>query len=346
MTGQGGGGSDRKEEEDLWFLPGPLEEDNLPPGAPPLPRTAQKNLFDPAEWRAAQNSVSGELAHLAQAFGELDVRLRDAPPGLHLRLALREASDLSWWSGDRLSLDRLSLWHLLRIGSTENTEQAYARAGWAIRRLSTSGALEEDLTGFLGRASEGEEISEFGAEVGAVQAMAELMTTLTDLHPVTQSAILFNAWKILGAPWSRDLEAAVLAAKHASSISRKPGQGARFLPLALSGAETFRGQGSVEQKLRYWVCGAERATLAALLHLEVVSEWQRKAQASVTDLSGRTPMQLITTFAAYPLVSAPMATRETGASRAAVQRNLDILAARGLIREITGQGRFRIWSIA
>jgi hypothetical protein len=27
-----------------------------------------------------------------------------------------------------------------------------------------------------------------------------------------------------------------------------------------------------------------------------------------------------------------------------VQRNLDLLQARGLVREVTGQGRFRIWA--
>jgi CO/xanthine dehydrogenase Mo-binding subunit len=33
----------------------------------------------------------------------------------------------------------------------------------------------------------------------------------------------------------------------------------------------------------------------------------------------------------------------TGASRAAVQRNLPWMEARGLIREMTGQGRYRMW---
>jgi hypothetical protein len=27
-----------------------------------------------------------------------------------------------------------------------------------------------------------------------------------------------------------------------------------------------------------------------------------------------------------------------------VQRNLDVLVARGLVREVTGQGRFRVWA--
>jgi Fe2+ or Zn2+ uptake regulation protein len=38
-----------------------------------------------------------------------------------------------------------------------------------------------------------------------------------------------------------------------------------------------------------------------------------------------------------------MAEALTGASRAAVQRNLAWMEARGLIREVTGQGRYRMW---
>jgi Fe2+ or Zn2+ uptake regulation protein len=44
------------------------------------------------------------------------------------------------------------------------------------------------------------------------------------------------------------------------------------------------------------------------------------------------------------MVSAPQAQKETGASRAAVERNLTLLEARGLIREVTGAGRFRVWT--
>lgn len=80
------------------------------------------------------------------------------------------------------------------------------------------------------------------------------------------------------------------------------GAGGLFLPLAMSGADTFRGQGAAAAKL-----------------------------------SGRTPARLIGVFAFYPPGSAPMAVQETGASRAAVERNIDHLSTRGLIREITGQ---------
>jgi Fe2+ or Zn2+ uptake regulation protein len=38
-----------------------------------------------------------------------------------------------------------------------------------------------------------------------------------------------------------------------------------------------------------------------------------------------------------------MAETLTAASRAAVQRNLAWMETRGLIREVTGQGRYRMW---
>ena len=41
-----------------------------------------------------------------------------------------------------------------------------------------------------------------------------------------------------------------------------------------------------------------------------------------------------------------MAQAITGASRAAVQRNLAWMQNHGLIREITGQGRYRMWRAA
>ncbi len=60
-------------------------------------------------------------------------------------------------------------------------------------------------------------------------------------------------------------------------------------------------------------------------------------------LSGRTLPALRAVLSEWPLVSAPMTETLTGASRAAVQRNLGWMESRGLIREVTGKGRFRMW---
>lgn len=329
------------DEDDLWFLPGPdEEEEDIPPGAAPLPRANRQSLFEPSEWRAAQDTLSAELARLTQIFGELDLRLRGAGAGQRQRIALREATDLSWWTGDRLTAEKLGLWVALRVGSTEDTEQALARAGWAVRRLTSGPFPADGLANFLERLEDGSTL-----DLTATDDLYDVLASVETLHPVVQSAVLFFAWRMLGVEQSRDTEAAVLAARHGARISRLPGEGALFLPLAITGPTAFRGQGSVEEKLSTWLRGAEQASLAALLQLEQLTIWRKQASEAVADLSGRTPELLLDVLEAWPLVSAPLAEAETGASRAAVQRNFDKLVERGLIREITGQGRYRVWTV-
>jgi hypothetical protein len=80
--------------------------------------------------------------------------------------------------------------------------------------------------------------------------------------------------------------------------------------------------------------------------IDRMADWEQRSVMVLKDCSGRTPGELVQVFARWPMVSAPMAEVQTGASRAAVQRNLDLMTARGVIREITGQGRYRIWTAA
>jgi hypothetical protein len=78
-------------------------------------------------------------------------------------------------------------------------------------------------------------------------------------------------------------------------------------------------------------------------HLDDIEAWAVRAEAKMTMLSGRTPPALRAVLTEWPLVSAPMAEVLTGASRAAVQRNFVWMVANGLISEVTGQMRFRMW---
>jgi len=71
-----------------------------------------------------------------------------------------------------------------------------------------------------------------------------------------------------------------------------------------------------------------------------------RAETEMAPLSGKTPPALRAVLTEWPFISSPMAEALTGASRAAVQRNLAWLEVRGLIREMTGQGRFRMWRAA
>lgn len=333
---------DPPDEEDLWFLPPEdldAHQDFLPPG----PRADRQMLFDPRDWRAAQADVAQDLASLTLTFGALDERLRAGPKGWTHRLALMDVSDLGWWTGDRISVDRLALWTGLRIGATGDDVQALFRAGWAVRRLTSGaapshGGWQMGLAAFLDRMAQGiDEVPETIAD------LAEVMESTQALHPVTQSAMAFHAWRALSQGIGQDTEAAVIAARHAATMGRG---GALFMPLALSGPGALRGVGEPTEKLGAWVRGAGQAALAALLHLDRVSAWEARARGATGDLSGRTPPVLIDVLTAWPMVSAPLAEELTQASRAAVQRNLDKFTERGLIREVTGQGRYRVWAAA
>ena len=135
----------------------------------------------------------------------------------------------------------------------------------------------------------------------------------------------------------RDIEAAVLGARLA-------GAGAGFLPLSLTSFAGLVASGPPERRLAAWIRASHQAVLAALMQLERLSQWQAKAMTLTADLSGRTPAALIAALMRHPMITAPQAEAETGASRAAVQRNLAELTTRGLVREVTGQGRFRVWA--
>ena len=169
------------------------------------------------------------------------------------------------------------------------------------------------------------------------------MTGAKGLHPITRACMGFHLWSLAGlGQYGDQIEAAVTA----SRIAASDGSGAVFAPLAMGGAGGLRASGSPDERLARWLAGMESAVLTAMRHLDLVETWTVQAEGEMAKLSGKTPPALLTLFAEWPLLSAPMAETQIGASRAAVQRNLAWMEKKGLIREVTGQGRFRMWRIA
>lgn len=344
-------------EEDLWFLPGAVETNDMSPDAPPIPRADRRALIDLPDWLRAESAQAATLARLSARFGALDDRLLRAPPGWRHRLALMETADLSWLSGDRISADQLALWQALHLAGVQQEPQALARAGWAFRRLSGGPGPETGLAAFLGRQEPAarEDGNERPLDLAGPEGMAlsDLIATWADqmagaeaLHPISRAAVAFHIWGIVGLSGAvigaaAVMESAVVAARLAAI---EAAGGALFLPLALGGTAALRSGGDPAARLARWYAGAEQATRTAMRHLDRLEAWQRRAGYALSDRSGRTPVRLINTLANWPLVSAPMAESETGTSRAAVQRNLMMMEDAGLIREVTGQARYRIWT--
>jgi hypothetical protein len=367
---------DVPDEEDLWFLPAPDDEDPAlewggdrsfgsardGAAAMPGPKADQRSLVDVAGWAVAQADLAGPLANLALLQGRLTERLRVGPGaafrsvGWRQRLALQEAADLSWLAGDRVPMERLALWMALRLTGDADDSQECVRAGWAVRRLTEGPGPTEDLAGFLGR-HDAEDVARLRHKV---DDWRDVMGQAQGLHPLTQAALSFHIWPMLGLSEGHALggaaplplmEAAVVSARLSMQTGSHPGAGTHpgagwhFLPLALGGAGGLRSGGTAQDRLQRWIAGADHATRAALRTLDQVDAWEQRAKEICAQLTGRTPPQLITLLRDWPLISAPMAEAQMSASRAAIQRNLAWMTDKGIIREITGQGRYRFWTI-
>jgi hypothetical protein len=332
---------DETSDDDLWFLPAPIEEE--PVHAPPGPRAEPRATAILDEWRKAEAGHAVRLAHVAGRLGALDDRLKRGPEGWRHRLALFEATDLSWFAGDRIGPDRLALWISLRLSGVQDDTAALARVGWAVRRLTAGPRPEVDLSAFLDRRDSENLDGEAESFADRAGSWLDLMEQASDLHPITRGCLGFHLWSLAGLGQNGDrMEAAVTAARIAAS----EGVGAVFAPLAMGGGGGLRAGGPPAERMVRWLDGMKTACLTAMRLLDDIEAWAARAEIEMARLSGKTPPSLCALLTEWPLVSAPMAETLTGASRAAVQRNLAWMEEHGLIREMTGQGRYRMWRAA
>ena len=279
--------AEERSEEDLWFLPGPIDDvpDRLPPGAHAEPREAA--VLD--EWQRAEAGCAARLARIAGRLGALDERLKRGPEGWRHRLALIEAADLSWFAGDRIGPDRLALWISLRLSGVQDDATALARVGWAVRRLTSGPGPEQNLSSFLDRRDPENLADEAEPFADRASGWFDLMARATDLHPITRACMGFHLWSLAGLGQHGDrMEAAVTAARIAAS----EGKGAVFAPLAMGGAGGLRAGGLPSDRLARWLDGMETAYLTAMRHLDDIEAWSARAEAKMSLLSGRTPLAL------------------------------------------------------
>ena len=335
------GEAEKQSDQDLWFLPGPMEEEPDYLGSAARAEPVEPSIL--ADWTKAEAALAARLARVAGRLGALEERLVRGPEGWRHRLALLKAADLSWFAGDRVSADRLALWMALRISGAQKDTTALARVAWAVRRLSGGLGPEANLADFLDRRDPENVADDTERFTDRADGWMKLMMTASHLHPITRACLGFHLWAIAGLGQRGDrLEAAVTAGRIASSEAK----GAVFAPMAMGGAGGLRDGGTPVQRFARWLDGMESACLSAMRHLDDIEVWSKRASIVMAVLSGRTPPALRAALTEWPLVSAPMAEKLSGASRAAVQRNFAWMEAHGLIREVTGQGRFRMWRIS
>jgi hypothetical protein len=341
-------------EDDLWFLPAPPEHG----AAADLPWAVagREQAFEPEIWRAAEQHRYRDLVAAAQAVARFGEKLASFPEGMAERFALTSVSAVLRAEGVWLGPEQIALYRVLRSGS-HDAARDLARAAWAVRRLISGGGAHGaggPLTGlhaFLGRTPVSQpcrplgQEQAVGAELEAVNGQwLAALSGMKACHPLTRAGFAFAFWRVGAITAFDDLLEPAIAAMLIGA-----GTPARFLPMApgprLDGHALTSGAGGARARLARFYGAAEAGALKGCMELDNLRIWQQRARGRCRDLSGRTPRALIETLLRIPVLSAGLAADLIGCSRPAARRNLGLFAQRGLLREVTGQARYRFWMV-
>lgn len=319
---------------------------------PRLPRTHRHQLLDPQEWRAGEAAAAPLLARAALALGQLDgvlsVMAGPDRAGAVARLALVEVEALTWAAGTPIPREDLAR-DLLDAPAGTDLE-ALRLARWAVRRLQGRGDAD-DLRHFLGltrtdhaASGDGEMLRLTGT--GFDEAASEFALRLDPLqgsHPFTRAAYGLALWRISGlSPGDDVVESACWAARQAARSCAA----LTFAPIGQDGRSAWTRGGPAAERLAAWYAAIEQGATEMRQLLGRLSRWTDRAGAAGARMKGGNAEKVIAALRKVPTLSAAMVEEHAGISRDTAERLLARLAAEGLVREITGARRFRLWTAA
>ncbi|QCO57564.1 hypothetical protein EOK75_17820 (plasmid) [Pseudorhodobacter turbinis] len=302
-------------------------------------------MIDPAQWQQAEAGLAPQLARAAVALAMLDQRCLLLGTGAVERLALIEVEAMLWAQGVRVRREQIAAYLSGAGGLTENRTEL-ARASWVYRRLLARPGRLPALRGFLGLhevpgAGLPEDLSPRpkGAEFDlAAEVFTGGMQELADCHPLTQAGYGQALWRLTGVSAPDDLlEPATAAGRIAAAECRAIG----FAPLAPGGRAWQLG--AKPDGLGDWLAAIRSGAQSAMMELNRVEAWAVAARGLTAGLKGSTPAKLIDAIAARPILTTEAAANLTGISRDSAERGLARLQAMGVVHEITGSKRFRLW---
>ncbi|MTH64187.1 helix-turn-helix domain-containing protein [Paracoccus shanxieyensis] len=321
-----------------------LSDPSLSGDAPAAP------LPGPGDWLAAQAAEAGALARACAAIGRLDGTLAALPEhqraGAVRRLALIELEAMLWAQGTPLR--REDIGRDAMEGRVGADLEAMRLARWGLRRLEGQGGLA-DLRGFLGLyRQDGPALAEPLAlrPVGEAfdQAADEFLGmagALAGIEPAARAPALRAAWRIA------DLSAPECLVEPACWTARDMATGCealRFVPLGRHGRGVWIDGGPARGRVARQLAAAEAGAVEARRELLRVIHWAARALQAVAPIKGENAARVVEALAAHPLMSTAMVEEATGTSRDTAERLLARMQAMGLIREITGARRFRLWT--
>ncbi|MDO5703557.1 MAG: helix-turn-helix domain-containing protein [Paracoccus sp. (in: a-proteobacteria)] len=310
-----------------------------------MPRTEQRSLFDPAGWLAAQGALAPELAAAAFAVGRLDELAAAMGQGMATRLALIEVEAMLWAAGTPVPQEDIGRERMAARAGADLDAMALAR--WAVRRLEGQGGLA-DLRGFLGlhRAEApglddaltlrpaGEGFDAAASEFGAAMAQAGA------LHPIARGAYARLVWRLAGlSPVEDVVEGAVWAGR---AMAERCGA-LSFLPMGAAGRRVWTRGGPPEVRLAAHLRAVTEGAEAARLWLIRLRDWALRAKSATARIKGDSAARIIEALLRHPLALTATIETEAGISRDTAERLLARMQIMGLVREVTGTRRFRIW---
>ncbi len=319
----------------------------MPGGAVP---SGNRPLFDAGDWRAAQATLAVELALAAQALGRLDEVMAGmgdaARAGATRRLALIETEAMLWAQGRPLRREEIGR-DLMEARAGADLE-AMRIARWGLRRLEGQGD-PDDLRGFLGlyRTEIGGLAEPLaprptGEDFDAAEAeFRDLAATLTGVLPIARAPAMRSLWRIAGisAPEALSESAAWTARDMAAGC-----EALSFVPLGRHGRGVWIDGGPPSDRMRRHLAAVTQGVTEARQELARIGGWRARAMRATARIKGDNPARVIDELAAHPLLSAAMLEAQTGISRDTAERLLARLRNMGLVREITGGQRFRLWT--
>ncbi|MFC3169197.1 hypothetical protein [Paracoccus fontiphilus] len=310
---------------------------------PSLPR--------PADWLAAQSGLAVELAGAALAAGRLEARLLvmddKARAGATRRLALIEIEEMLRAQGTPLSREEIGLDAMSARAGTDLAAMAQAR--WALRRLegqSDPARLRDFLA--LHRNPDRAEATWSERPVGdafdaAATDFLDAMAGLSGLHPLGRAPAARMLWRLADlSPDGAAIEGAVWTAREMARAT----PGLAFLPLGRHGRAIWADGGPPTQRLSRHLSAVTQGTGDACRLLDRIADWSEAARQATTSIKGQNPARIVAALAAHPVLHTAQVEELAGISRDTAERLLSRMRRMGLVREITGARRFRLWVAA
>lgn len=289
---------------------------------------------------AAEARCAGDLARAAMAVGRLDECVAAMGQGAAARLALREVEAMLWAAGTPLAAEEIG--RDLADARAGADLGAMRAARWALRRLEGQGALD-DLRGFLGlhrtdapglddRLAPRPQGADFDA---ATAGFAEAMRGMAGAHPLRRGAFARLAWRLSDLSQDGDvIEAAVWSGRAMAADCAA----LAFVPMGATGRRLWPG-GAGPDRLQAHLRAV--ATGADLIRLR---DWAGRAMAATAKIKGDSAARIIAALTAHPVALTADVAAAAGVSRDSAERLLARMAGMGLVREVTGARRFRLWA--